>query len=67
MSIVKVIEVIAESDKSWEHAAQKAATEASDSVRNIKHLYIEHFQAVVEGAKVTKYRVTAKVSFVVDD
>ena len=35
-NIVKVIEVIAESDQSWEQAAQDALVDASRTIRNIK-------------------------------
>jgi len=66
MSIVKVVEVIAESEKSWRDAADKAVKEASKSVRNIKHIYIEHMQGIVEDNEIVKYRVNAKISFVVD-
>lgn len=64
MSIVKVIEVIAESDKSWEDATQQALDEASKSIRNIENIYIKDFKAIVEDGKITKYRVNAKISFV---
>ena len=66
MSVVKVIEVIAQSNKSWEDAAQTAVTEAAKSVRNIRSIYIENLQAKVEGTKVTSYKVDAKISFVVE-
>ena len=66
MAVVKVIELLAQSDKSWEDAAQKAIDAASKSVRNIKTIYIENLQGVVEGNKITQYRVDAKVSFVVE-
>ena len=66
MAIVKVVEVIAESKKSWEAAAEAAVKEASKTVRNIKHLYVEGQQAIVEDEKIVKYRVNAKVSFLVD-
>ena len=67
MSVVKVIELIAESDQSWEAATQAAVTHAGKTVRNIKSVYVEDFQAVVDSNKVTKFRVTAKITFVVDD
>lgn len=67
MAIVKVIEVIAESDKSWDDAAQNAITEASKTVRNVLHLYVEHMQAVVENNKIVRYRINAKISFKVGD
>ena len=67
MSVVKVIEVLAQSDESWEAAAQKALTEASKSVRNIQSLYIKEFQAIVENNQISKYRVNAKISFKVGE
>ena len=66
MSMVKVIEVIAESKKSWDEAAENAVKEASRSVRNIKSLYVQEMQAVIEDGKISKYRVNAKISFVID-
>jgi hypothetical protein len=66
MSVVKVIEILAQSEKSWEDAAQIAVTAASKSVRNIKSLYIDGMQAMVEDNKIVEYRVNAKISFVVE-
>lgn len=65
MAVLKVIEVLAQSDKSWEDAAQQAFKEASKSIRNIKSLYVENMQAVVESGKLT-YRLDAKISFALD-
>lgn len=67
MPVVKVIEILAESDESWEHAAQIALKEAAKTVRNIKSLYIKEFQAIVENEQIARYRVNAKVSFVVQE
>jgi len=66
MGVVKVIELLAQSDKSWEDAAQQAIDAAAKSVRNIKAIYIENLQGVVEDQKIVEYRVDAKVSFVVE-
>lgn len=65
MSVMKVIEVLAQSDKSWEDAAQQALKEASKSVRNIRSLYVENMQAVVDDGRL-QYRLDAKISFAVD-
>jgi dodecin len=67
MSVVKVIEILAESSVSWEEATQKAVTEAAKTVRNIQTVYIDSQQAIVEGNKIVKYRVGAKISFIVQD
>ena len=66
MAIVKVIEVLAQSNESWEDATRQALTEVSKTVRNIQNIYIKDFQAVVENGKVMNFRVNAKVSFLVD-
>ncbi|MCF6201960.1 MAG: dodecin family protein [Hydrogenimonas sp.] len=65
MSVVKVIEVIAQSKKSWEDAADKAVKRASKSVDNIKSIYIDGMSGKVENGKIVTYRVNAKISFVV--
>jgi len=66
MAVVKVIEILAESDKSWEDATRIAVSEAAKTVRNIQAVYIEGFQAIVENNEVVRYRVDAKVSFFVE-
>ena len=66
MSIVKVIEVLAESDKSWDDAAKVAVKEASKTIKNIKSLYVENMEAKVDKNKIVKYRINAKISFVLE-
>lgn len=63
MAILKVIEVLAQSDKSWEDAAQKAISKATKTVQNVKSIYIKEFEAKVDGDKITQYRINAKISF----
>lgn len=67
MSIVKVIEVISQSPESWEDAAQKTLAEVTRTLRNVQSIYIKDFQISVDNNKITNYRVTAKVSFVVNN
>lgn len=67
MAVVKVIELLAQSEKSWEDATQLAVTEASKTIKNIKSVYIKEFQAVVENYKIKEYRVNVNLSFVIDD
>ncbi|MDX5401707.1 MAG: dodecin family protein [Rhodobacterales bacterium] len=66
MSMLKVIEVLAESDSSFDDAAQKAVTQAAESVRNIKSVYIKEMSGEVENGRISRYRVNAKISFAVD-
>ena len=66
MAVVKVIELLAESEQGWEDAARKAVEEASKTVRGISSVYIKEFQAKVENDRITAFRVNAKVSFLIE-
>lgn len=65
MSIVKVVEILSESDKSWEDAAQTAITRAGKTVQNIQSAYVKEQSVVVNNNKITKFRVNLKVSFTI--
>ncbi|MBZ9787626.1 dodecin family protein [Psychroflexus sp. CAK57W] len=66
MSIVKVIEVLATSDKSFDDAAQNAVTEASKTVKNIKSVYVKEMNANVTNNQIVSYAVNAKISFEIE-
>ena len=66
MSIAKVIEVLAEGD-SIEAAAKSALAEASSTIQNIKHIYLRDPQAIVENNEIIKFRINAKVTFVIEN
>ena len=66
MAIVKVIEVLSEG-KTLEKAVETAIKDAGKTVRKIKSAYVQDIQAIVDGTKVSKYRINAKISFVVDN
>lgn len=63
MTMLKVIEVLAESPKSFDDAAKVAVANASKSVRNIRSIYIKEMNASVSGGEISRYRVNAKVTF----
>ncbi|MFC7357981.1 dodecin family protein [Jejudonia soesokkakensis] len=63
MAVLKVIEILANSNKSWEDATNNAVKHAAKSVKNIRSVYINEQSAIVEGDNVTEYRVNAKITF----
>lgn len=67
MAIIKVIEVIASSDKSFDDAARNALAEAAKTVKNIRSIYIKEMNANVENNKIVSFGVNAKISFEVSD
>ncbi len=66
MSVIKVIEVLAESSRSWEDAANLAVQKATESLHGIRSIYIQDFQARVEDGRIVSYRINAKISFALD-
>ena len=67
MPIVKVIEVIASSEKGIEDALQQAVTEASKTIHNIDSIFIKDIKAHVKDNKITTYGVICKISFRLDE
>jgi flavin-binding protein dodecin len=64
--VVKVIELMSESPKSWEDAAQNAIREAGRTLRNIRSVYVKDMTAAVENGRITSYRLNSKVTLELD-
>jgi dodecin len=67
MPIVKVIEVIASSDKSIEDALQQAVAEASKTIHNIDSIFVKDIKAHVKDNKISTYGLICKISFRLDE
>ena len=65
MSVAKTSEITASSSKSFEDAIEKGIRKMSDSVDNIEGAWIKEQKVVVDDGKVSSYRVTMKVTFIV--
>ncbi|MEE9363066.1 MAG: dodecin family protein [Cellulophaga sp.] len=63
MAILKVIEVLANSTKSWEDATRKAVAQAAKSVKNIRSVYVQDQSCMVEDGEVKDFRVNVKITF----
>ena len=66
MSVLKVIEILSNSEKSWEDAARKAVTHAAKSVKNIRSVYVKEQSASVANGNITEFRVNVKITFEVE-
>lgn len=66
MAVLKVIEVLANSEKSWEDATKKAVAQASKSLKNIRSVYVQEQSASVKDGEVTEFRVNVKITFELD-
>jgi len=63
MSVLKVIEVLSNSEKSWEDATAKAVKKASKSVKNIRSAFVQSQSVVVENDELKEFRVNLKITF----
>ena len=66
MAVVKVVELIGTSKKSWDDAVQQIVKESSASIRHVTGVDVVHQTAHVDNGKITEYRVTAHVAFRVE-
>jgi flavin-binding protein dodecin len=64
MSVAKVTEIIATSNKGFDHAVAKGVKRASKTLKNVRSAWVKDQQVSVEDGVVTQYRVTLKVTFV---
>lgn len=67
MAIVKVIEVIASSENSFDDAVRNCISEVSKTVHNIDSVYIKDFKVHVKDNKPASYGVICEVSFRVEN
>lgn len=67
MAVAKVTEIIASSPKSFEDAIQKGITRADKTLKNLRGAWIAEQKVDVENGKVKNYRVTMRVTFVLED
>ena len=66
MAVIKVVELMSESEDSWGDAAREVVGRAAQTLRTIRSVYVKEFEAVVEGGEITRYRVNCKVTFALD-
>ncbi len=64
MSVAKITEISASSTVSFDDAVKVGVERASKTLKNIKGAWVKEQSVVVENDKVTEYRVTMKVTFV---
>jgi len=64
MAVAKVTEVISSSKKSFEDAVRVGVSRANKTLKNVRSAWIKDQQVTVVKGKVTEYRVTMKITFV---
>jgi len=63
MAVLKVVEIMASSPKSWEDATIIAVKTAGETLKGIRSVYIHHMSALVKNNVITEFRINAKITF----
>jgi len=64
MAVMKVIEIMSDSSKSWEDATSKGIAKAAESLKGIRSAWVQSQSVVVDDkGNVTGFRVNLKLSF----
>ena len=67
MAVARVTKITAASSKGWEEAVQEGLRRAAKTVRGITGLHVVEQKAHVERGKITEYRVTMELTFILED
>ncbi len=63
MTVIKVIEIMSNSEKSWEDATAKGIKKASETIKGIRSAFVQSQSVTVEKGEISEYRVNLKISF----
>ncbi|WP_299847003.1 dodecin family protein [uncultured Paracoccus sp.] len=67
MSIARVTEISATSEKGFEDAIRQGLQRANDTLRNVKGAWVKEQSVDCEGGNISRFRVNMMVTFVLDD
>ena len=64
MAVMKVIEILSESDKNWEDATRKGVEKASKSIKGMRSAWVQSQSVTLnDKGEVATFRVNLKLSF----
>jgi flavin-binding protein dodecin len=66
MSVARVTEITASSEKSFEDALQSGIARAVKTLKNVEGAWVQDQKVVIDGGKIVEYRVNMKVTFVLE-
>jgi len=67
MSVARVTEIIASSDTSFDDAVQNGVSRAAETLQNITGAWVKDHKCQITDGKITEWRVTMKITFVLND
>lgn len=67
MSVARVTEIVATSEKSFDDAVRVGIERANKTLENVKGAWVKDQKVVVEDGQIKEFRVTMKITFVLRD
>ncbi|MCG3156207.1 MAG: Dodecin [bacterium] len=67
MSVARVTEITSSSPKGFEDAIQMGIDRANKTLKNLTGAWVKEQKVVISNGKITDYRVTMKVTFILQD
>ena len=67
MSVAKIIELVASSDKSWDDAVRAAVAEAAKTVRGMRGVDVQDWTARIQGGRIVEYKANVKIAFGIEE
>ena len=67
MSIARVVEITATSDRSFEEALRQGVARATQTLRNVRSAWVKEQEVQIEKGEIAGYKVNMLVTFVLDD
>ncbi len=65
-TVLKVLNLISTSDKSWQDAIERGLERSSKSVRDIRGIDVTSCKAEVVNGKIVEYRTVMKIAFEIE-
>ena len=66
MTVAKVSEICASSEKSFDDAMRKGLARANKTLKNITGAWVADQEIMVDKGKITSYRVRMRITFVLE-
>lgn len=67
MALIKIIQLFVESNKSWEDATERTVKRVSETLRNIRSIWVKNLSALVQEGKIISWQLNYKISFERDE
>ena len=66
MSVARVTEIIASSEKSFDDAVEEGVKRATETLKNVEGAWVQDQKVTVRNGQIAEYRVNLKVTFVLE-